>query len=202
MLISYSQLIETPVLSIHVGGQIATVTACIIDPDTLKIIAFIVDGPLINADTGDVLSVKSIREYSNLGFVIDSIDELSKRTDIVKVKKVIELDFVLIGLKVVTKKGSKLGKISDLIIALNDDYRVQQLIVKRPTFKSFLDPELTIFRNQIIEVNDQEVVVKEETSKTKEVAPATASPGEFINPFRKPDFSQSDSQSLDASNTE
>lgn len=199
MLTSYSQIIGTPVLSVHVGTQIATVSACIIDPDNLKIIAFIVEGPSVDADTGDVLDIKSIREYSNLGFVIDSVDALSKRDDIVKVKKIIELDFVLIGLKVETKNGSKLGKITDLIIA-SDDFVIQQLIVKRPALKSFLDPELTIHRNQIVEVNDHEVIVKDETAKDKQAAPAAAS-SDFVNPFRKPDFSQSDSQSLDASDT-
>lgn len=201
MLTSYSQIIGTPVLSVHVGTQIAVVTACIIDPDNLKIIAFIVAGPSVDADTGDVLDVKSIREYSNLGFVVDSVDALSKRDDIIKVKKIIELDFVLVGLKVETKKGSKLGKITDLIITSND-FIVKQLIVKRPALKSFLDPELTIHRNQIVEVNDYKVIVKDETTKDKESTPAMATPGEFVNPFRGSDFSQSDSQSLGASDTE
>lgn len=201
MLTSYSKLIGTPVLSVHVSSQIATVTACIIDPDNLKIIAFIVDGPMIDSDTGDVLDINSIREYSNLGFVIDSTDALSKRDDIVKVKKIIELDFVLVGLKVETKTGTKLGKITDLIIT-SDALIIQQLIVKRPAMKAFLDPELTIHRNEIIEVNDEKVVVKDEMAKDKNTAPATTSPREFVNPFRKPDFSQSDSQNLDASDTE
>lgn len=183
-------------MSIHIGGQLATVSACIIDPDNLKIIAFLVEGPMVTADTGDVLDVKSIREFSNLGFVIDSEDVLSKRDDIIKVKKVIELDFVLIDLKVETKKGEKLGKITSFV-ANSNDFMIKQLIVKRPALKSFLDPELIISRNDIIEIDDYKVVVKDEKDVVKTAEPAEKT-ADFVNPFRKPDFSQSDSQNLDA----
>lgn len=196
MLINYTQLIGTPVMSLHIGGQMAMVSACIIDPDSLKIIAFLVEGPVVTADTGDVLDVKSIREFSNLGFVVDSSDVLSKRDDIVRVKEIIDLDFVLLGLKVETKKGDKLGKVTGFV-ADSEDFMIQQLVVKRPTLKSFLDPELLISRNEIIEIDDYKVVVKDEKEPMK-VAAAAKEPSNFVNPFRKPDFSQSDSQNLDA----
>lgn len=201
MLISYTQLLNIPVVSLHIGGKLAQTTACIVDPDNLKIIAFIVEGSTITADTGDVLNVKSIREFSRLGFIIDSIDDIMKREDVIRVQEIIDLDFSLINLQVRTEKGEKLGKISDFIVDSRTNI-VQQLVVKRPTLKSFLDPELVIHRNQIIEINDTTVIVKDAVDKKKVVAPAANTSSKFVNPFRKPNFSQSDSQNLDAPDIE
>lgn len=191
MLINGSHLIGFPVLSLHVGGEIARVSEVIINPDTLKVIAFRVEGPLVGRDeVGDILPVDSIREVSALGFIIDSIDELVDGEEIVRIKEVLALNFTLPGLKVVTKKREKLGKVSEYIV-IAEDWQIHQLIVQRPLMKSFLDPELTIPRSRIVEVNDYEVIVRSEKERTKTKAkadtPADFIPN-FVNPFREPDF--------------
>lgn len=191
MLINGSHLIGFPVLSLHVGGEIARVSEVIINPDTLKVIAFRVEGPLVGRDeVGDILPVDSIREVSALGFIIDSIDELVDGEEIVRIKEVLALNFTLPGLKVVTKKREKLGKVSEYIV-IAEDWQIYQLIVQRPLMKSFLDPELTIPRSRIVEVNDYEVIVRSEKERTKTKAkadtPADFIPN-FVNPFREPDF--------------
>lgn len=191
MLINGSHLIGFQVLSLHVGGEIARVSEVIINPDTLKVIAFRVEGPLVGRDeVGDILPVDSIREVSALGFIIDSIDELVDGEEIVRIKEVLALNFTLPGLKVVTKKREKLGKVSEYIV-IAEDWQIYQLIVQRPLMKSFLDPELTISRSRIVEVNDYEVIVCSEKERTKTKAkadtPADFIPN-FVNPFREPDF--------------
>lgn len=191
MLINGSRLVGLPILSLHVGGEIARVSEVIVNPDNLKIIAFRVDGPLIgHDDVGDILPVESVREFSALGLIIDSIDEFVDGEAVVRIKKVLELDFSLIGLKVVTKKHEKLGKVSEYV-AVAEDWRIHQLIVQRPIMKSIIDPELTIPRSRIIEINDYEVIVKSEKdaakSRTRANAPADFIPN-FVNPFREPDF--------------
>ena len=103
MLVYNSQLIGTPVLSVQASGPIAQITSPIVNPDNLKILAFKLDGPIINT-TNYILDVKSVREYSHLGMVIDDNDELVGPEDVVKIKEVLDLNFNLIGLKVETKK--------------------------------------------------------------------------------------------------
>ena len=183
MLIYHSKLSNFPVLSVQDSGRIATIVRPIIDPDNLQIIAFRAFGA-IGENGGNILDAKSIREYSNLGVVIDSRDEFVNDTDVVKIKNVLELNFDLIGLKVETKKGSKLGRIIDYTVTEND-FLVQQVIVKRPTIKSFLDPELTIPRAEIIEVTDDKIIVKDEEKKIKERAMKEDFVPNFVNPFRK-----------------
>lgn len=183
MLVSNSHLIGTPVLSMQSAGPIGTVSAPIVDPDNLKIIAFCLAGPLIKGNA-NIIDVKSIREYSKYGMVIDSIEELVEKDDVVKIGKIIDLNFDLIDLKVITKKGSKLGKISDFTVTDND-FMVQQLIVKRPLVKAFIDPELTIPRKEIVEVTDYQIVVKDEEKTIKKKAASEDFIPNFVNPFRK-----------------
>lgn len=189
MLINASRLNNCPVLSLHVGGKIASVVEVIFDPNSLKVIAFRVEGALVGkGEVGDVLPVASIREFSRLGMIIDSVDELVDANEVVHIRDVIALNFNLNGLKVETKKGNKLGKVSDSIIN-SENWQLQQLVVQRPLLKSFIDPELTISRNQIVEVDDYRVVVKDSEAKAKEKAQSQSDfTPNFINPFREPDF--------------
>lgn len=184
MLIYNSRLIGMPVLSVQDSGRIATISNTIVDPDSLKIIAFRVRGA-IGADGGNVLDAQSIREYSpEFGLVIDSAEELVKDDDIVKIKNVIELNFNLIDLKVETKKGSKLGKVLDFTVT-EDNFSVQQIVVKRPTVKSFFDPELVIPRSEIVEITDYKVIVRDEEKVIRERALKEDFVPNFVNPFRK-----------------
>ena len=183
MLVSASRLIGTPILSMQSASAIGYIAATIVDPETFKIIAFRLDGRAINS-TNEILDTKSIREYSSLGCVIDSINELVSATDIVKISKVLSLKFNLIGLKVETKKGTKLGRIIDYT-ATPDNFTVQQIIVKRPLVKSFSDPELTIPRKEIVEVTDTKIIVKDEEKTIRERAMKEDFIPNFVNPFRK-----------------
>ncbi|MBR5939587.1 hypothetical protein IKZ77_03550 [Candidatus Saccharibacteria bacterium] len=184
MLVYASRLIGTAILSVQAGGRIATVSEIIVDPDNLKIIAFKLAGPLLAKTNANILDVKSIREYSNYGIVIDDIDELIEQDDVIRIRDVLKLNFALNGLKVETKKGSKLGKIEDYTLT-SEDFVVQQLIVKRPLIKSFLDPELTIPRKEIIEITDYKIIVKDEEKIIKTKIEKEEFVPNFVNPFRK-----------------
>lgn len=192
MLINGSRLISCPILSLHIGGEIARVTELIIDPNTLKLIAVRVDGPTIGQDDiGDILPINSVREFSRLGMVIDSSDDFTNEDDVISIQKIIKLNFALPGLKVVTRKKIKLGKVTDFILN-SATWDVYQLIVQRPPMKALLDPELLVSRSQIHEVDDYQVVVKDEHDKAKSKTSTLSAPTDFIpdfvNPFRKPDF--------------
>lgn len=186
MLINGSRLLRCPILSLHIGGQIASIVGLIVDPDNLKIIACQVEGPLVGKEMGEILPMNSVREFSRLGMIVDSADEFVEPDDIIRVSEILALNFSLVGLKVETKKGKKLGKVSDFTVE-PETWQVQQLIVQRPTLKSLLDPELTISRQQIQEINDYKLIIKDEVEKIKAKAKTEFTPN-FINPFREPDF--------------
>ena len=190
MILNSSKLIGSSILSLHLGGPIGKVTSEIVDPSELKIIALNVKGPQTgNGNYGDILDVRYIREYSNIGIIIDSIDELVSRGEIIKIDQIMDLNFSIVGLNVKTKSGTKLGK----VVSYNyepDTMRIMQFIVKRPLIKSFIDPELVINRSDICEVNDYELIIDDEkkTVLKSEKKPAEEFVPNFVNPFREGRF--------------
>lgn len=191
MLVSGAKLINTPIMSMQTGAPVGFISAPIIDPDSLKIIAFRLTGPTLT--NANIVPVNSIREYSSLGMIIDGAEELVAPGDVVKIDEVIALNFLLTGLKVETKKGSKLGRIEDYTLTI-EDYVIQQLIVKRPALKAFIDPELVISRQEVVEVTDDKVVVKDEEKVLKSRAEKEDFIPNFVNPFREkqPGFAPTD----------
>lgn len=189
MLVNGSALLNCPILSLHIGGEIARVTEPIIDPNTLKIIGFKAEGKMLRDDVGEILPIDSVREFSRMGMIIDSIDEFVNAEDIINIQKVLQLNFSLVGLKVVTRKDAKIGKVADYTVNISD-WNIQQLIVQRPIMKALFDPQLIIPRKQIIEVTDYQVIIKSEHdhAKTKVATPTTTFVPNFVNPFREPDF--------------
>lgn len=198
MLLNAEKLRNVPILSIQAGGMIARTSDPIIDPDELKVVGFKIVGPLAK-DENNILDVKSVREFSNYGMVIDSADELVASDDVIKIKQVLDLGFNLIGLKVESRKGSKLGKVSSYTCT-EDDFIIQQLVVQRPAIKALMDPELLVPRTEIIEVNDYKIIVRDEEKKIKERAAKEDFIPNFVNPFRKnpkPDYAPSQTENPD-----
>ena len=199
MLLIGSKVASMPVLSLHVGGPVADIREAVIDPEDLRVIAYTLDGPIIKNDpeVGDILDTQDIREVSNSGLIVDSTDRFTTREDVIRFDKVMELGFHLVGLKVVTQDGKKLGKIVDYTLD-SGTFMIYQLIVQRPFMSSLIDPELTINRSQIIEVDDYKVTIKHEKAEVKmpeekkKDAPEEFVPN-FTNPFRKPAYTEEDS---------
>lgn len=181
MLVDSSRLINCPVLSLHIGGEIARTVEPIINPNGLRIVGYVVDGPLIENE--NILQIRDIREYSKMGIIIDSIDELVNSDDIVRLKEIAQIRFKIIGHRVVTKKGTKLGKVVGYTINV-DTFEIQQLIVQPSIIKAFIGSELLIGRSEIMEVDDNTVVVRDEENKIREKSLKEDFVPNFVNPFR------------------
>ena len=168
MLLIGSKVANMPVLSLHVGGPIAEIREAVIDPEDLKVIAYTLDGPIIRNDpeVGNILDTQDVREISGSGLIVDSADRFTTREDVVRFDKVMDLGFRLVGLKVVTTDGKKLGKIIDYTLD-SSTFMIYQLIIQRPFMSSLMDPELTINRSQIVEVDDFKVTIKHDKAQVK-----------------------------------
>lgn len=196
MLVNGSKLKNFPVLSLHLGAPTARTTEPIIDPNQLNIVGFFVDGPIVRGEIGNILETRSIREFSNVGMIVDSADDFVHEGDVIKLDKILKLDFGLVGLKVVTKKKTKLGKVIDFTVDATT-FQIMQIIVQRPPIKAFLDPELVISRKEIVEITDDKIVIKDEEEKIRKKAMKENFVPNFVNPFREPNFAPADSQSPD-----
>jgi uncharacterized protein YrrD len=197
MLIVGTRLLNTPVMSLQTGGRLASTQKPIIDPANLKIVAFEVEGQLLS-ERPALLRVDDIREMGRVGMIVNSNDEFIGVHDVIKIEKLYDLRFPLIGMSVIDDQKQKLGKVDDYTVD-TDSFVIQQLTVQRGFFKGLTDTGLLISRNQILEINDDEIVVRSSTIKS--VAPMMqATRNDFVNPFRggagaaKPETrSQSDS---------
>lgn len=181
MLIEGSKLLNYPILSLHTASKIAEVKALIIDPNFLKVVAFEIN--VASSKQRLFLETASVREFSKMGMIVDSDEEFVEQGDVIKLKEMIELDFTLENMKVLSKKKTMLGRVEDFMVT-TDDFRVMQLIIKRPIYKSLIDPELVIGRSEIYEINDTEIIVKSEESTIMKKSGALDFVPNFVNPFK------------------
>ena len=181
MLVEGSKLLNYPILSLHTASKIAEVKALIIDPNFLKVVAFEIN--VASSKQRLFLETASVREFSKMGMIVDSDEEFVEQGDVIKLKEMIELGFTLENMKVLNKKKTMLGRVEDFMVT-TDDFRVMQLIIKRPIYKSLIDPELVIGRSEIYEINDTEIIVKSEESTIMKKSGALDFVPNFVNPFK------------------
>lgn len=166
-------------MSLQTGTKLAITKSPIIDPSNLKIMAYEVDGPMLN-ERPSFIRIADIREFSSVGLIVDSNDEFIGVKDVISIQKLHELGFQLIGMKVVDEFKQKLGKVYDYSLDANG-FIIQQLNVKPGGLKSLADTELLVHRSQIIEINNQNIIVK---TAARKLAPINTDKLTYLNPFR------------------
>lgn len=180
MLILGSRLIGTPIMGLQTGTQLAHAAAPLIDPANLKIVAYVVEGPLLS-ERPSIIRMADVRELSDIGMIIDSSDEFIGVGDVVSINKIYDLGFKLVGMTVIDETKRKLGKVEDYSLD-SASFVIQQLNVKRGIVKSLTDTGLLIHRSQIVEINDDFIIVRTTAKKLQPVMEAERH--SFINPFR------------------
>jgi hypothetical protein len=168
-------------MGLQTGSELARTSKAIIDPKTLEIAAYELEGPLLD-EHPSLLRIADVREFSDIGLIVDSSDEFVAVDDIIKLKEIYDLNFTPTGMTVIDEKRHKLGKVDSYTIETSA-FLIQQLLVKRPLFKSLNDAHLLIHRTQITEINDREIVVHSQ-AEIPEPALEAMRHG-YTNPFRK-----------------
>ena len=157
-------------MSLRTGAPVAYVTQPIIDPNNLKIEGFYCQDS-VNRDTL-VLLYQDIRELLPQGFVIDDHDVLTPPGELVRLSDIMKLNFQLDGMSVETQDKEKIGKVSDYATEVETMY-IQKLYVSRSVFKSLSTGQLSVDRNQIIEITPKRIIIH----NPLQGKPATAAAG-------------------------
>ncbi len=181
MLLAGSRLINAPVMGLQTGGELARISRPIIDPHTLTVVAYEVTGPLLDVHPS-LLRIADVREFSDIGVIVDSSDEFVAPEDIIKLSDIYKLNFTPEGMTVVDEKHHKLGKVSGYTLETGG-FVIQQLNVKRPLLKSLNDAELLIHRTQITEITDREIIVRSQAVIPEPIIRSVRTA--YVNPFRK-----------------
>lgn len=151
-----STLRNRPVMSLRTGTQVAIAIEPVINPHNLKILGWWCAAP---GGQRLVLLSEDVRESMPSGLAINNEDALSDPADLVRHKEILEINFELME-KLVRTKRQKLGKVSDF--SYNEGLFVQKLYVARPLRKVFTsDDTLLIDREQILEVTDKYILVRD-----------------------------------------
>jgi uncharacterized protein YrrD len=164
MLKLYESVPGSNVLSLRIGGPIATIGIPIINPNNLHIEAWHVQDnqnhkPLI-------LVVSDIRDVMPQGFVVDDHEVLSEASDLVRLHELIDMNFELLKLKVVSANGTSYGKVTDFAFETQTFY-IQKLYTAQPVVKNLSGGTLSIDRTQIIEITNKHIVIEDPTVKAK-----------------------------------
>lgn len=188
MLITGNRLIDTPVLGLQTGSELARTFRAIVNPSNLKISAYELTGPLLTLKPS-LLRIADIREISDIGIIVDSSDEFVSPEDVIKLGELYALNFELIDMPVIDSNGAKLGKVNGY--TLNTiDFMIHQFSVKRPLLRSFNDTELLIHRSQITEINNKAIIVRSDAEIPEPLIESVRA--SYANPFRsKPSPEQS-----------
>jgi sporulation protein YlmC with PRC-barrel domain len=165
-----ASLLNKSVLSLRTGGIIATITGPIINPDNLKIEGFYCQDRFDKRTL--VLLYQDIRDTLLKGYVVNDHETLVEPDDLVRLKKVMDLNFEMLGKQVVTISKQKVGKVSDYATETETMY-VQKIYVAQSVFKNLSGGSLSIDRTQINEITPKKIIINDLMKNVPTPAPAT-----------------------------
>lgn len=146
------------------SGRIAgTLTDVIINPHNLSIEAYYCIDRRKKSNL--VLFANDIRQMTRDSVIInDEENILEIDDDLVRLKELLAINFQLRGKKAITDDKRKLGRIADYAID-DKSHSIEKLYISKTGLQSLGGSDLVVGRNQLAEVTDKQVVVKEATIK-------------------------------------
>ena len=167
-----ANLLNKSVLSLRTGSAVAAITGVIINPDNLKVEGFFCQDRF-DKKKELILLPQDIRDVLPKGYVINDHDVLAETGELVRLKKVIDLNFELLGKQVMTVSKQKVGKVSDFATETTTMY-VQKIYVAQSVLKTLTGGSLSIDRSQIQEITPRRIIINELMKKAPVAAPAVA----------------------------
>lgn len=158
-------------MSLRTGGEVATAIAPIINPNNLKIEGFYCTDRF-NKE-GLILLAQDIRDLIPQGLVINDHDVLAPADELVRLKEVLAINFQLMDKPVVTVNKKRLGKVNDYAVD-SDSLYIQKIYVSQSLLKSLSTGQLSVDRNQIVEISSRRIMINDPLQGVKAGAPATA----------------------------
>lgn len=164
-------VLDRPVLSLRVGREIATTLAPIINPDNLKIEGFYCQERKSHKKL--VLLSQDIRDVLPQGLVVNDAEVLTPAEELVRLEKLLKINFNLMGKAVETASKIKVGKVNDYALEVQTMY-IQKIYVSQSLLKSLSGGNLGVDRSQIIEITDKKIVINDLEAKVPANAQAIA----------------------------
>lgn len=169
MLALGQQYTTKPILSLRTGTPVGSTLSPIINPNNLKIEGWHAEDRF-DKRHGILLS-QDIRDVLVQGFVVNDHDAITNPHELIRLEKILQINFQLVGKPVITNHKKRVGKVSDYAFD-KDSFMIQKLYVAESVFKNFSGGTRLIDRTQIVEITDRKIVVREATSTDSAPMPA------------------------------
>lgn len=164
-------LLEKPVLSLQTGAQVGTTLGAIFNPNNLKVEGFYCQSRFDKKQM--ILLSQEVRDILPQGIVVNDQHALTEPEELIRLKEVLEMKFELIGKPVYTVSKERVGKVSDFA-ADDTTLYVQKLYVSRSILKSLNTGQLSVDRNNIVEITSKKIVIQEILKPKRAGAPVTS----------------------------
>lgn len=162
MLRFHNDLLKIIVTDISTGRQIATVSSLVINPHDLSVAAF----KCFVRSSGQeaYLTAQDIRDFKFNLITVQNESALSPLEELMRIQEFVDINYEIIGKKVQTESGVRLGVVNDYVID-DKSLLVSKLYVRPPLSKMIQSSDKIIGREQIIEISDRKIIVKDSTIK-------------------------------------
>jgi sporulation protein YlmC with PRC-barrel domain len=156
--------INRPVMSLRTGGQVAMATAPIINPNNLKIEGWYCQDRFSKEPV--ILLSQDVRDVIAQGLVVNDHDVLTPAEELVRLRPILELQYELLGKPVFSDKKRRLGKLNDYAVDIPSLF-IKKLYVSQSIVKSFSGGNLSIDRDQVIEITQRKIIVSDPLQPVK-----------------------------------
>ena len=156
-------------MSLQTGGPVARTVLPVIDPNNLKIEGFYC---LTNDRQQQILLSQDIRDILSQGIVVNDHTVLTDESDLVRLQDILRIKYAVLGKKVVTQNGRKLGKVEDYACDTQSMY-IQKLYVVPTFIKGLAGGQLGVDRSQIVEITNDKIIVQDLEQRVQDTALAT-----------------------------
>lgn len=151
-------LYNIPIFSLRTGQIVGCALRPLVNPNNLKIEAWFVESKFEDGQL--LLPSIEIREISRQGIAVNDHDAMTHVEELVRLEPLAKFDFQLQGKPVVTESKKRLGKVDDYATDLESFY-IQKLYVTQKGIRAFTHNQLSVSRNQIVEITAKKIIIKD-----------------------------------------
>jgi uncharacterized protein YrrD len=163
-MIGYNEILGRPVLTIREGKDLGKVSKALVDTDEGRVIGFVLKDKYKKEGT---LFIESIDTYGVDAIMVQSEEKVKSISEAPEKKEVIELGRDIIGLKIVTKTGKEVGKVSSFHFK-NESGAITHYEASGGLLQSLIEGKGLVSQDGIVSIGKDALIVEEAAIKISE----------------------------------
>jgi uncharacterized protein YrrD len=153
MLLQASQIIGLPIGSTDTQERVGTISDIVVDPDSGQLLGFVVKTGFLSGTK--VLSFHDVTGLDHAAVLVRNADVVLPPQEVAPIKSTLAEKRPLLGQRVVTEGGTRLGKVVDMVINAESAMATKLYV-------SHLLEERIVPLDKVIKVTKDRIVVKDD----------------------------------------